>query len=322
MTYSPLQEMVEKIQKTGFCNAHAHFDRAYTVTREDLKETVNNHLFEKWKLVDEFKKSATMERYFTNFDRVLTAQKSFGVTSALSFVDLDPVCGERPLNAAIHAKVLAKQLGIDLRIANQTLKGVLTSEPRALLESRIEEFDVIGCLPRADEGREAEHLDVVMGWAKQTGKRLHAHVDQLNDNSERETELLARKTIEHGLEGRVTAVHSISLAAHRKEYRQYIYELSKDAGLSFVTCPTAWIDHRRSDKMSVDHNAITPVEELVENGLMVAIGSDNIHDIYKPYSDGDMKTELRVMLEATHFYNMKELIKIATTNGRRIIGVE
>jgi cytosine/adenosine deaminase-related metal-dependent hydrolase len=74
--------------------------------------------------------------------------------------------------------------------------------------------------------------------------------------------------------------------------------------------------------MSVDHNAITPIEELVENELIVAIGSDNIHDIYKPYSDGNMATELRVMLEATHFYNMKELIKIATTNGRQIIGVD
>lgn len=74
--------------------------------------------------------------------------------------------------------------------------------------------------------------------------------------------------------------------------------------------------------MSVDHNAITPVEELVENELVVAIGSDNIHDIYKPYSDGNMATELRVMLEATHFYNMKELVKIATTNGKKIIGVD
>ncbi len=322
MTYSPLQEMLDKIYKTGFCNAHAHFDRAYTVTREDLNETVNNHLFEKWKLVDDFKRTATFERYFTNFDKVLTRQKHFGVTAALSFVDLDPVCGERPLNAAIHAKDLAKELGIDLRIANQTLKGVLTPQPRALLESRIEDFDVIGCLPRADEGKESEHLDIVMEWAKQTGKRLHAHVDQLNDVSEKETELLARKTIEHGLEGRVTAVHSISLAAHPKDYRQYVYDLSKDAGLSFITCPTAWIDHRRSDKMSVDHNAITPIEELVENELIVAIGSDNIHDIYKPYSDGNMATELRVMLEATHFYNMKELIKIATTNGRQIIGVD
>jgi len=320
MMYSPLQELTNKIKKFGFCNAHAHFDRAYTVTREDLDQTVNNHLFEKWKLVDDFKRSATMERYFINFDRALTNQKNFGVTSALSFVDLDPICGERPLNAAIHAKVLAKELGIDLRIANQTLKGVLSHEPRALLESRIEDFDIIGCLPRADDGREAEHLDVVMAWAKQTGKRLHAHVDQLNDSSEKETELLARKTIEHGLEGRVTAVHSISLAAHKKDYRQYVYDLSKDANLSFVTCPTAWIDHRRSDKMSVDHNAITPVEELVENGLLVAIGSDNIHDIYKPYCDGNMLTELRVMLEATHFYDINELFKIATVNGKKIIG--
>ena len=320
MTYSPLQDLVDKIQKTGFCNAHAHFDRAYTVTREDLKETVNNHLFEKWKLVDEFKQNATMERYFINFDKVLTKQKSFGVTSALTFVDLDPICGTNALEAALHAKVLAKSLGINLKIANQTLKGVLKREPRILLESRLNDFDVIGCLPKADRHLEEKHLDVVMGWAKQLGKRVHAHVDQLNDVSEKETELLARKTIEHGLEGRVTAVHSISLAAHPKKYRQEVYNICKDADLSFVTCPTAWIDHRRSDKMSVDHNAITPVEELVENGLLVAIGSDNIHDIYKPYSDGNMLTELRVMLEATHFYNMKELLKIATSNGREIIG--
>lgn len=320
MTYSPLRELIDRIYGKGFCNAHAHFDRAFTVTREDLKETVNNHLFEKWKLVDEFKRSATIEKYFINFDRVLKSQKSHGVKSVLSFVDLDPICGERALDAAIQAKKLAKDLGMNLRIANQTLKGVLQPEPRALIESRIEDFDVIGCLPKADAGKEAEHLDVVMGWAKQTGKRLHAHVDQLNDSSEKETELLARKTIEHGLEGRVTAVHSISLAAHPREYRQKVYNICKDADLSFVTCPTAWIDHRRNETMSVTHNAITPVEELVENGLLVALGTDNIHDIYKPYCDGSMITELRVMLEATHFYNMDELVKIATTNGKIIIG--
>ena len=71
--------------------------------------------------------------------------------------------------------------------------------------------------------------------------------------------------------------------------------------------------------LSVGHNAITPVEELVENGLLVALGTDNINDIYKPYCNGDMMTELRVMLEATHFYDMDELVKIATINGKKII---
>jgi len=73
--------------------------------------------------------------------------------------------------------------------------------------------------------------------------------------------------------------------------------------------------------MSVTHNAITPIDEMVPLGLTVAIGSDNICDVYKPFSDGDMMTELRFLLEATHFYNVDDLVDIATVNGRKIIGL-
>jgi len=320
MKYDPLNELKKRIADAGgFCNAHAHFDRAGTITPEDLKETVNNHLFEKWTLVDKFKSSASQTDYYENFSYAISLQIQCGVSSALSFVDIDFVCKHHALNASLHAKDLAKFLSIDLKIACQTLKGVTSAEARDLIENRLELFDIIGSLPKADRGKEEEHLDIVMGWAKETGKRLHVHVDQLNSAEEKETELLARKTIQHGLEGRVTAVHSISLAAHPKVYRNEVYKICKDADLSFITCPTAWIDHPRSEVLSVGHNAITPVEELVENGFLVALGTDNIHDIYKPYCNGDMMTELRVMLEATHFYDMDELVKIATINGKKII---
>ncbi len=53
---------------------------------------------------------------------------------------------------------------------------------------------------------------------------------------------------------------------------------------------------------------------------MVAIGSDNIHDVYKPYSTGDMRTELKFLLEATHIYDQDVLVKIATENGRKVMG--
>ena len=320
MKYNPLEELKKRIIAAGgFCNTHAHFDRAGTITPEDLNETVNNHLFEKWTLVDQFKSSATQSDYYENFSYALTLQERAGVSSALSFVDIDPVCKYHALNASVNAKDLAKFLGIDLKIACQTLKGVIDSQPRQLLENRLDLIDVIGSLPKADRGKEEEHLDIVMTWAKETKKRLHVHVDQMNSAEEKETELLARKTIEHGLEGRVTAVHSISLAAHPKAYRDEVYKICKDADLSFITCPTAWIDHPRSEVLSVGHNAITPIEELVENDFLVALGTDNINDIYKPYCNGDMMTELRVMLESTHFYNMDELVKIATINGKKII---
>ena len=104
--------------------------------------------------------------------------------------------------------------------------------------------------------------------------------------------------MQHGLEGRVTAVHSISVAAHPYAYRQEVYKMSKDAGLSFITCPSAWIDHPRREDLVPSHNAITPVEEMLEHDLIVALGSDNIHDGYKPYSTGDVSTELKFLLEA------------------------
>ena len=50
MIYDPLSELISEIKKVGFVNAHAHLDRAYTVTKEDFGNSlVENHLFEKTK---------------------------------------------------------------------------------------------------------------------------------------------------------------------------------------------------------------------------------------------------------------------------------
>jgi cytosine/adenosine deaminase-related metal-dependent hydrolase len=147
---------------------------------------------------------------------------------------------------------------------------------------------------------------------------LHVHVDQLNTPDEKETELLCRKTIEHGLEGKVVAVHSISLAAHQKNYRNEVYRMAKDAGMMFITCPSAWIDHPRTERLVPFHNAVTPVDELLENDLVVAIGSDNICDIYKPYSDGDISVEMRFLLESCKIYDMPTLKKISRENGLKV----
>ena len=45
-----------------------------------------------------------------------------------------------------------------------------------------------------------------MSICKETGKKLHVHVDQLNI-LEKETELLARLTIKNGVEGMVSVIH-------------------------------------------------------------------------------------------------------------------
>lgn len=319
--YNPLNNLVRRIgSHGGFVNSHAHFDRAYTIKPKMMAKT-SDHLFEKWEYVDNFKRHASVSDYFENIKSAVDTQIFLNSQAALTFVDIDPVC---EYNAITAAKIAQEHYGDEfpLVIACQTLKGVLEKQPRLLIENAMDDFQILGGLPAKDKGKESEHIDQLMLWAKDTGKRIHVHVDQLNHPSEKETELLARKTIEHGLEGMVTAVHSISLAAHPKAYREEVYKICLDANLSFVTCPSAWIDHPRREDLVPSHNALTPVDELIERGLTVAIGSDNICDIYKPFCDGDMVNELRLLIDGCKIYDDDELLKIAVYNGLEVMGIE
>jgi cytosine deaminase len=323
MWRAPLHELVQRIRKSGgFVNAHSHLDRAWTVGSDDLATRVYAPLQEKWKLIDDVKRASTEEDYYNRMHHALSIQREMGTTACLSFVDCDAVAEERALNAALRLRSQSeKNMGITLRLAVQTLKGVCNAHAREWFDKAVPHVDIIGGLPGADAGREGEHLDIILSTAKALNKRVHVHVDQNNSPDERETELLARKSIQWGMEGRVSAVHGISLAAHNKNYRFEVYKLCRDAGLSFVACPTAWIDARRNETLTPTHNAITPIDELAEQGIPVAIGSDNIADLYKPFADGNMEVELRVLLESTHFYDMEELVRIATVHGRQVMGI-
>ena len=320
--FDPLALLKFKIHAAGLVNAHCHLDRAYTITEVDFKNSIiENHLFEKWKLVDSMKAASSVEDYYNRIMLAVANQQSQGVVAICSFIDIDKVSEYRALDAALEAKDTAKnRYNVDLLIANQTLKPLKFKENRVLIENVLDDIDIIGGLPSIDQDKNY-HLDVIFSWAKSTGKRLHVHVDQLNSPQEKETELLCRKTIEHGLEGKVSAIHSISLAAHPQSYRDRVYELCRDAGISFISCPTAWIDHRRTETLTPFHNAVTPLDEISAKGIPLAIGTDNIYDIYKPFSNGCMFTELRVLLEANHFYNIDQLVRVATLDGRHVLGI-
>lgn len=312
--------VLENIKRNGgWVNAHSHLDRAYTITEQDLALT-NQHLHQKWELVDDLKKRSTVSQIYDRMALALEKQLAQGVTALGTFIDVDEVVKDKAIQAAARLKA-NYQTAVDLVFINQTLKGVLDAKARKWLEEALNFVDIIGGLPARDLGREAEHLDVLFSLAKQHKKMVHVHVDQLNTSREKETQLLIEKTQEHDLQGQVVAIHSISLAAQAIKYRQKIYQQMQQTQLMLIVCPTAWIDSRRSEELAVSHNAIAPVEELVAAQIPVALGTDNIADIYKPFSDGEMWTELRFLLESCHFYDINELVKIATINGRKVLGL-
>jgi cytosine/creatinine deaminase len=322
----PKQILLDKIKaKGGWVNAHAHIDRSY-ILNEDNFALVNGTLQQKWDYPDTYKTAASVDDIYANMVRVIEDMIAQGVQAIGSFIDVDPVVEDKAIQAA---KRLRESHGdkIEIKFINQVVKGVLDPEARKWFDIGAEFVDIIGGLPEKDEGREAEHLDILFEAAKKNGgKPLHIHVDQYNSPDQRDTELLVAKTIEHGYQGKVVAVHCISVGAQPKAYRQELYKKMKDAGVMVVACPCGWIDNswvigQPDDIIGPIHNALTPVKEMIEAGVTVALGTDNIQDIYKPFNDGDMWTELRFLLEGQRYYDLDALTEIATSNGLKTLGL-
>lgn len=314
------ETILKKIKaKGGWVNAHAHFDRAYTVSPKLLGQA-HALMEEKWTLVDSMKRKSSEEDYYERIEKAVQAMIAQGVTVTCTFVDVDPVTELRAIKAAVSVKK-KYQKKIKVLIINQVLKGVLDPTAKKWAEKALGYVDIIGGLPSKDRPHSDKHLDVLFGWAKETGKMVHVHIDQENNPDEHDTELIARKTMEYGLESKVIAIHAISIAAHPPKERKEIYKLLKSAGITVVCCPSAAISMKQLSKQSYLHNSIVPVPELLEAGISVALGVDNVADIYQPLIDGDMYTELRFLAEACRFYNIDKLVDIATKNGRKALGI-
>lgn len=321
---NPKQILLDKIKANGgWVNAHAHIDRAFILNEENFMLT-DDTFKKKWDYSDKFKKQASVEDIYEHMARVTDDMIKQGAQALGSFIDADPVIEDKAIKAAKKLREDYKDK-IEIKFINQVVKGVIEPEARKWFEIGAEFVDFIGGLPEKDPGHEAEHLDILFEAAKKNGgKPLHVHVDQLNHPDQRDTELLVDKTIEHGYQGKVVAVHCISVGAQPKAYRQKLYKKMKDAGVMVICCPGAWIDNSWVAGHSEDingpiHNSITPVKEMIEAGLNVAIGTDGIQDIYTPFTDGDMWTELRILLQAQRIYDLEGLTEIATSNGRRAL---
>lgn len=303
----------------GWVNTHCHLDRAFTLNEKNFHLS-NAELMEKWYLNDELKRTSTVTNIYDRMAYAIEDQIAQGVQAICTFIDVDEIIEDKSILAAQKIKETFHG-SVELKFVNQTLKGVIEPTANYWFEIGASFVDIIGGLPKKDAGHESEHLDILFQTAKKMNKMLHVHVDQFNSMEEKETELLAQKTIEYGMQGKVAAIHGVSIGAHPIWYRKELYRLLKKAGVMMVVCPTAWIDSRRTETLSVTHNSIAPVDELVPEDILVSIGTDNISDIYKPFSDGNMWTELKFLLESCHFYDLEKLVAIATQNGRKAIGL-
>ncbi|MEL7547209.1 MAG: amidohydrolase family protein [Pseudomonadota bacterium] len=292
-------------QRGGFANHHGHFDKAYLISPENLALGFAD-MEKKWELYRHLKENYTHEDLVERISRAVETVYQQGSKYCRTMVDADSIIGLKPIHAAVEVKERWKDR-ITFEIGVQPLEGVLDQESQQRYVEACKLADFCGGLPSRDRPQEEKHLDIVMQTAKEYNKLVEVHVDQENNPFQHETELLCLKTIEHGMQGRVYGIHSISVSAKDESEQNRIVELCKEADIGIVICPSAALSMRQLPMTAPLHNSIGPFVKLKKAGVRTYLGIDNINDLFMPIVDGDMWTEARMLMEACRHYDLDEV---------------
>lgn len=302
----------------GWVNCHAHFDKAYYISRDGLDSSMVD-MEVKWRMSDDIKRNATHEQVEERIRRALDTLIMQGAQATMSFIDAYEAVGHKNMDAALTVREEYRGK-IKIYYATQPLAGLIEPTARALYEELTAQADYAGGLPSFDRPNDDENIDYLFSIAKNLNKPIHVHIDQENNPNERDTEKIITAVKKYGYQGRVSLVHAISVSAHPKEYRARVYKELAELGIRVVVCPSAALGMRQLNEYTAPvHNSIANVSEMLDAGVIVGIGVDNIADYYQPFIDADMWVELRMLQEACRFYQFDELTHIATTNGLTIL---
>ncbi len=328
----PFKELflAEVAKRPGMVHCHAHLDRAYTLTPE-IWEQASALMEEKWILNREIKKRHTRETLIERISYALDNFISQGMIGCRTHIDADSVVGMLAVNSAAEVREQYKDR-FTLQLVAHPLEGFLNAEGTDFDKSKMDLYeeactvtDAVGGLPsrdRALNGADRKHADFLFSIAKNLGKDMDVHIDQENNPYEKDTEWFLDKIEEHGMQGRVTLVHAISVAAQPEADRLRLYAKMKDLGVNVTVCPTAAISMKQhKEKVGPIHNSIAQVDEMVAAGVNVAIGIDNISDMFLPEVSGDLFHEVLVLASACRYYDIASLAKLVTDNGYKTMKI-
>tara|TARA_B100001113_G_scaffold58814_1_gene44342 strand:- start:4091 stop:5029 length:939 start_codon:yes stop_codon:yes gene_type:complete len=291
---------------------HAHIDKSQLISK-NLLDKSNSHMCEKWYIMKDLKKDYTRTSLRDRMNKTIQGITSQNCNHIRTFIDVDNTVGLMCIEEALKIKNTWADKGVTIQLATQPLEGLAgKSENIKLFEKAAEMCDIVGCLPSRDKSNADEHLDIAFRTAERLQKPIEAHLDQLNIPIENETENFCKFVDKYNYKGKARSVHSISLACkpidEQRDIAQYLCKL--DIGV--IICPSAAISMtQHSEYTSPIHNSIAPLRTLLESGVNVGLGIDNINDLFMPFCDGNLEFELRLLGEATRYYDLDILKKIA-----------
>jgi len=218
---------------------------------------------------------------------------------------------------------------LDLQLVAFPQDGFLR-DPKAkeqLIRALDKGVHVVGGIPHFERSMAdgSTSIDELCRLAADRGLRVDMHCDESDDPLSRHVEMLAQKTVEFGLHGRVAGSHLTSMHSMDNYYVSKLISLMKEAELHVVANPLINITLQARYDTYPKRRGMTRVKELAEAGLNVAYGHDCVMDPWYSMGSHDMLEVASMGLhvgQMTGQAEMREAFRAVTSNGAKVLGLD
>ncbi|MDO5338303.1 MAG: cytosine deaminase [Eubacteriales bacterium] len=307
-----------------FVDCHIHLDTCLSL--DATGANTSGTLFEGIRVWSEYRKNLDKDEVQERALRTLHLYQEKGVQYVRSHVDISNDLTAFEALLELKEKVADE---IELQLVAFPQDGVLTSEKvQKNLETAVSMgADVVGGIPHFELTREhgERSIQLIIELAQKYDRLVDIHCDEIDDDYSRFLEVLAAKAYETGMGKKVSASHTTAMHSYNNAYCSKLFRVLKMSGVNIIANPLVNVNLQGRFDTYPKRRGITRIKELLENGINVSMGHDDMYDPFYPLGNGDMTEVLAMGLHLCHMMGYRELndsYRIITYNGANTLNLE
>jgi cytosine deaminase len=308
-----------------FVDSHFHMDATLSMGMPRLNQ--DGTLLEGIRIWGELKPDLTAEGIKERAMKLLSWSVARGNLAIRTHVDTtDPSL--MAVDVLLEVREEMKDV-VDIQLVAFPQDGVLRCpEGVRLMHAALDKgVDVVGGIPHfertMDQGRES--VRILCEIAAERGLMVDMHCDESDDPLSRHIESLTYETRRLGLQGRVAGSHLTSMHSMDNYYVSKLLPLMAEARINCVCNPLVNMNLQGRHDTYPKRRGLMRVPELMDMGINVCLGHDDIMDPWYPMGTHDMLEVAHMGAHALHMTGVAQqesLFDAVTVNGAKTLGLE
>lgn len=307
---------------TSFVDPHFHLDKV--LSRGHFGAVSYQEGFGKARDV---KKHFTVGDVESRVSRALDLAVAQGIGRIRTNVDVDFATRLVSMEGVLRARDRFRGL-IDVEIIAFPQEGIVT-DPEApdLLRAALDlGADLVGGLPEFEMSVDDQktHVRTIFDIAEEKGVAIDFHCDYTDLPQYKTLEMVADMTLERGMQGKVTAGHCCALAVYPDDEAKRVIDKVKAADVSVTVLPIANLEMLGGPGRTPVNRGSSRVKELLDAGVNVSAGGDNMFDIWFRFNRMDpIDTAYITCLSAGMRTDaeVREAFEMTTSRPARMMGL-